>query len=56
MRLPPSKITPAEAKSLEELLKKKDVNVAKLLEQYKAKDLTQLTPSQYADILKRLNA
>lgn len=52
----PAKITPAEAKSLEEVLKKKDVNVAKLLEQYKAKDLTQLAPSQYADILKRLNA
>jgi hypothetical protein len=51
-----AKITPAEAKTLEELLKKKDVNVAKLLEQYKAKDLTQLAPSQYADILKRLNA
>ena len=51
-----AKITPAEAKTLEELLKKKDVNVTKLLEQYKAKDLTQLAPSQYADILKRLNA
>lgn len=50
----PAKITPAEAKSLEELLKKKDVNVTKLLEQYKAKDLTALTPAQYADILKRL--
>lgn len=47
-------ITSAEAKSLEEVLKKKDVNVAKLLEQYKAKDLTALTPAQYADILKRL--
>ena len=50
----PAKITPNEAKSLEELLKKKDVNVTKLLEQYKAKDLTALTPAQYADILKRL--
>lgn len=50
-----AKITEKDAVTLEAVLKAKDVNIPKLLEQYKIKTLTELTCTQYAGIMEKLN-
>ena len=49
------KISKKDAAILQATLEKKDVNIGKLLEQYKVSNLEQLTSKQYANILERLN-
>lgn len=50
-----AKIDAKDAKNLEAVLKAKDVNIPKLLENYKVKALTDLTNAQYAGIMEKLN-
>lgn len=52
---PNAKITKKEAETMSEILKKRDVNIPKLLEKYKIKSLEDLTAQQYAGILGKLN-
>ena len=49
------KITKKEATVLKGMLEKKNVNVEKLCEQYKVASLEELTATQYANILGKLN-
>ena len=49
------KITKKEAAVLKGMLEKKNVNVEKLCEQYKVASLEELTATQYANILGKLN-
>lgn len=49
------KISQKEATILKATLEKKNINIEKLCEQYKAKNLEDLTSLQYSDILARIN-
>lgn len=49
------KISQKEAAILKATLEKKNINIEKLCEQYKAKSLEDLTNLQYSDILTRIN-
>ena len=49
------KISNKEATILKATLEKKNINIGKLCEQYKAKSLEDLTSVQYSDILTRIN-
>jgi hypothetical protein len=50
-----AKITEKEAETLNAVLIEKNVNIEKTLELYKVSALKDLTPAQYADILKKVN-
>ena len=52
---PNAKITKKEADILNDLLVKRDVNLPKLLEQYKVKTVEEMTAKQYAEIMRKLN-
>ena len=52
---PNAKITKKEADILNDLLVKRDVNIPKLLEQYKVKTVDEMTAKQYAEIMRKLN-
>ena len=52
---PNAKISKADIENMNAVLIKRDVNIPKLLEQYKIKSLADLTAKQYADIMRKLN-
>jgi len=49
------KLTKKELETFEKVLKEKDVNIAKLCENYKVNSLGEMTSEQYAAIMRKLN-
>lgn len=50
------KISKTDVENMTNVLKQRDVNIPKLLENYKIKSLEELTVKQYSDIMRKLNA